>query len=370
VTTDDHALLAPYDAILVLSFGGPEGHDEVMPFLERVTAGRGIPAERLAQVAEHYHVRGGVSPINAQNRALVEALTLELAARGVDLPVRLGNRNSAPFLVDTLRELRDEGRGRILVLLTSAYSSYSSCRQYRENLADAVAELAGDGRGGSELDIDVVAPWFGLPSFAATMAGHLSSALEGSDPARTRVLHVTHSLPVTMAQSSGPPDRPDTYVAQHRDVADRVDALAARPGQAPQPSDLVYCSRSGPPHQPWLEPDVGDRIAALAGEGVSTVVLVPIGFVSDHMEVVNDLDTDAVAAGRAVGVEVRRVPTVGADPTVVSELVDLLAARAASARGHQVASPWASALPRPCSPCPGGCCPNPRAGRPALGGTD
>jgi ferrochelatase len=361
--------LAPYDGVVVLSFGGPERPEEVMPFLERVTAGRDIPPERLAEVAEHYYARGGVSPINAQGRALTAALTEELRRRGAELPVVLGNRNAAPFLVDTLRQLRDGGAARLLVLLTSAYSSYSSCRQYRENLADALAALAEDPDPAPVPEVDLVPPWFGIPAFVETTAAHLAQSLAGTDPATTRVLHVTHSLPEAMAASSGPPDGSGRYVDQHRAVMAAVDERVRYSGGASPdaPSELVHCSRSGPPHQPWLEPDVADRIRELSGEGVRTVVLVPIGFVSDHMEVVSDLDTDAVAAGREVGVEVRRVSTVGTAPALVAALVDLMADRAHQARGGAARTPWVADSARPVAPCPPGCCPNLRAVRPAVG---
>lgn len=363
--------LEPYDGILLLSFGGPEGHDEVLPFLQRVTAGRGIPDERLAEVAEHYHSRGGISPINDQNRALVAALETELATRGLDLPVRLGNRNSAPFLVDTLAQLHAAGVRRLLTVLTSAYSSYSSCRQYRENLADAVAEL-GPGVGDT-LVIDKVEPWHGLPGFVETFARGISQALGSTplDPATVRVLHVTHSIPDAMAEASGPPELRGLYVDQHERVAAVIDALVAETLGQSVDSELVYCSRSGPPRQPWLEPDVADRITALAAEGVQRVVVVPMGFVSDHMEVISDLDDDAVDAGRAAGVEVIRVATPGTDPALVRDLVDLMVDRAAQARGQsERTAGWLVAGDRRPSTCVADCCPNLRGPRASLCGAE
>lgn len=375
--------LAPYDGILLLSFGGPEGHDEVLPFLQRVTAGRGIPDARLAEVAQHYHSRDGISPINAQNRRLVAALEAALGARGIDVPVRLGNRNSAPFLVDALRELHAAGARHLLTVLTSAYSSYSSCRQYRENLADAVAELAPDV--GGELQIDKVAPWYGLPGFVQGFADGVAQALRGSDedsrsedrgssrdwPA-VRVLHVTHSIPEAMAAASGPPELRGVYVDQHERVAAVVDDLVEQALGRRVPSELVYCSRSGPPHQPWLEPDVSDRIRELAAEGVRRVVVVPIGFVSDHMEVISDLDDDAVDAGRETRVEVVRVRTPGADQALVDDLVDLMLARASQARGERppAAPGWVVPGDRRPAVCASGCCANLRGPRPALCGSE
>lgn len=356
--------LAPYDGVLLVSFGGPEGHDEVMPFLERVTAGRGIPAERLEEVASHYHRRGGISPINAQNRALVDALAAELATAGEPIPVRLGNRNSPPFLADTIQEFVAAGHKRLLAVLTSAYSSYSSCRQYRENLADAVSVVAGAG----DLVIDKIAPWHGLPAFVEITAGHVLAALADRPPHTTRVLGVTHSIPQAMNDASGPPSVRGLYLDQHERVLAAVgDRVRARHPEIPAP-ELVYCSRSGPPSQPWLEPDVSDRLRGLAQEGVRCVVLTPIGFVSDHMEVVSDLDTDAVAAGEAVGVEVIRVPTVGTDPRLVRDLVALMADRAAQARGLEVPARTILAGDQRPAECEADCCASLRGPRPALCG--
>lgn len=360
--------LRPYDAILLTSFGGPEGPDEVMPFLRRVAAGRQIPEDRLVEVAGHYHARGGVSPINAQNRALITALHAELARRGADLPIRLGNRNSAPFLRDALVDLAGAGAREILVLLTSGYSSYSSCRQYREDLADALetADLPVD----VTLRVDKVEPWFHLDGFIEASATGAAAAIPTDDPAGTVVLHVTHSLPVTMAHSSGPPDDglvEGLYVAQHRWVADRVDARVAELTGCRVASELVYCSRSGPPTQPWLEPDVCDRIRDLAAAGVRTLVIVPIGFASDHLEVLNDLDTEAVGLARGLGLHATRVATAGTSPAFVAGLVDLMGERAAAARAGVLPAPHPSGLVPPAD-CPPDCCRNPRGPRAALCG--
>ncbi|WP_409485612.1 ferrochelatase [Arsenicicoccus dermatophilus] len=359
--------VAPYDAVLVLSFGGPEQPQDVLPFLRQVTAGRGIPDERLRIVGQHYYDRGGRSPVNDLGRALVAALHAELAARGCPLPVALGNRNWAPWLVDTLRELHDRGARRVVTVVTSAYSSYSSCRQYRENLADAVATLHAEGR---ELAVDKVRVYATLPGFAATMAGLTAQVVAGLPAERlatTRVAHVTHSIPTPMQTSSGPVgDEEEGYVQQHLRVARLADeAVTARTGRQ-VPSALVYCSRSGAPGQPWLEPDVNDHLEQLAGEGVTDVVVAPVGFVSDHMEVVYDLDTEAAATAERLGLRLHRVPTVGTHPDFVAGLADLVLERAALARGEEVEAA-AVAGPALWSTCPPGCCRG-RGERPALCG--
>lgn len=319
------AALEPYDAVLLMSFGGPESADEVMPFLRRVTAGRGIPDERLAEVAEHYYAHGGRSPINDQCRALVAALTAELAARGIDLPVLWGNRNSEPYLSDVLQDARRDGRHRLVAVTTSAYPSYSSCRQYREDLGRHLP----DG-----LSVDRIAHYALTPGFQQVMVDAVSEALDTlGGPAR--VLFVTHSIPITMSQTAGPPTRPEegSYVAWHRAVADRVMAEVDPGGTIEH--ELVYCSRSGPPSQPWLEPDVNDRLTELATQGHrEDVVLAPIGFVSDHMEVLNDLDAEAVDTATGLGLSVARAATAGTAPAFVEQLVVQLLERAEAARAE------------------------------------
>jgi ferrochelatase len=340
-----------------------------MPFLRRVTAGRGIPEERLAAVAEHYHAVGGRSPINDQNRALLAALRGELAARGLDTPLLWGNRNSEPFLAGALADAHEHGLRRICVLTTSAYSCYSSCRQYRENLADAVAEL---GPAGGDLHLDKVRPYAVHPGFAATNARLVADAvrpLAGTDG--LRLLFVTHSVPDAMDDTSGPGDgEGNLYSDQHLRLARAVtDHVNAECGTALE-GELVFCSRSGPPSQPWLEPDVNDRLEELAAGGATTVVLAPVGFVSDHMEVVHDLDTEAAETCERLGLRLVRVPTTGTDPGFVAGLVDLLLERAAEARGEQVElRTWLPGDVRP-SVCAPGCCPNLRTARPALCGSD
>ncbi len=360
----------PYDAIMLLSFGGPERPEDVMPFLRRVTAGRGIPDERLESVAEHYHHFGGRSPINDQNRALLRALRAELDRREIDTPLVWGNRNFAPFVDQALEEAHDLGARRVVTVVTSAYSSYSSCRQYREDLA-AGAELAADR--GVDLAVDKVRPYCHHPGFSATNSRLVTEAVRSVRDAgdRLRLLFVTHSIPTAMDDTSGPGDGEGAlYSRQHAELAAAVtDEVRATLGLDLQ-GELVYCSRSGPPSQPWLEPDVNDRIEELAAEGAEVVVLAPIGFVSDHMEVVYDLDTEAAETAEKVGVRLVRVPTVGTDPEFVSGLVDLVLERAAEARGEapqRVAWPPGDVRPPVCEP---GCCPNLRQARPALCGSD
>jgi ferrochelatase len=368
----DNSPLAPYDGILLMSFGGPEGPDDVMPFLRNVTAGRGIPDERLAVVAEHYHSFGGKSPINEQNRALLRALRSELDRRAISVPLLWGNRNFEPFVTDTLRAAHEAGMRRVVAIVTSAYSSYSSCRQYREDLAAAALTLADEGR---EVEIDKVRPYFNHPGFSRTNARQVTEAVRalGERPdQQVRLVFVTHSISEGMDSTSGPGDgEGNAYRRQHLELAaaitEEVNATLSRRLE----HDLVYCSRSGPPTQPWLEPDINDTLRALAAEGVSTVVVAPIGFISDHMEVRFDLDTEAAQTAVAVGLQMVRVPTVGTDHEFVSGLVDLAFERAAQARsGAPVASPtWPGkeAFPAVCRP---GCCPNLRVAKPALCGSD
>jgi protoporphyrin/coproporphyrin ferrochelatase len=364
-------LLAPYDAVLLLSFGGPEAPDEVMPFLRRVTAGRGIPDERLASVAHHYDLFGGRSPINDQNRALLAALRTELDRRGIATPLLWGNRNFDPFVTDTLREAHQDGVRRVLTVVTSAYSCYSSCRQYREDLAQAVGALADEGR---DLVVDKVRPYWNHPGFARANSRLVTEAtrpLSAVPDGQLRLVFVTHSIPDGMDDTSGPGDgEGNLYRRQHLQLAgavtDEVNATLSRSLDF----EMVYCSRSGPPSQPWLEPDVNDRLEELAAEGVTDVVVAPIGFVSDHMEVKFDLDTEAAETAARVGLRMVRVPTVGTDDEFVAGLVDLALERAGQARGEAVPTPvWPGNDVRP-AVCRPGCCPNLRAAKPALCGSD
>ncbi|WP_370584437.1 ferrochelatase [Ornithinimicrobium cryptoxanthini] len=361
----------PYDAVVLVSFGGPEGPDEVMPFLRRVTRGRGIPDERLEEVAEHYHAFGGKSPINDQNRALLAALTQEFARREIHTPLLWGNRNSEPFLTDTLRAAAGEGMTRFLAITTSAYSSYSSCRQYREDIAESIDELTQEG---VPVRVDKIRQYWNHPGFSSTNARIVSEGarqLRDRTGAVPRLVFVTHSIPDAMDDTSGPGDgEGNAYSAQHEELARAITEETRATLGEDVVGELTYCSRSGPPTQPWLEPDVNDRLRELAADGVTHVVLAPIGFVSDHMEVVFDLDTEAQETAAEVGIEVLRVPTVGIDPQFVSGLTDLALERAAEARGESPDRPtWPGAQPRP-SVCAPGCCPNLRVAKPAACGSD
>ncbi|UNX54723.1 ferrochelatase [Georgenia sp. TF02-10] len=348
--------LRPYDAVLLLSFGGPEGPADVVPFLRNVTAGRGIPDERLAEVGEHYYAFGGKSPINDQNRDLLAALRGELAARGVEVPVAWGNRNWDPYLTDVLRELHDDGARRVLTLVTSAYGSYSGCRQYRENIAAALATLAGEGR---ELVVDKVRPYYNHPGFVdanvdAVVDAYASLGEAGAD---APLLLVTHSIPTAMEVASGVrAPGGSTYSAQHLDIGALVVAAAEERLGHRLDWRLAYCSRSGSPATPWLEPDVNDALAEVVAGGARAVVLAPIGFVSDHMEVIYDLDTEARETADRLGLTMARAATAGTHPRFVGGLVDLLVERAATERGEDVprvavgtAGPWHDV-------CPPGCC--------------
>ncbi|WP_315550212.1 ferrochelatase [Microbacterium aurum] len=357
-----------YDAVLLLGFGGPEGQDDVIPFLRNVTAGRGIPDERLEEVAHHYRHFGGVSPINDHNRELKAALDAELAARGLDLPVYWGNRNWMPYVADALQAAHDAGHTRLLAIATSAYSSYSSCRQYREDLADAVEATGLSGR----VEIDKVRQFFDHPGFVAPFAEGVAAGLErlhadGFGDDEIEILFSTHSIPNSDADRSGPAERDlgpgGAYVAQHTAVAE---AIVARLGTACA-WQLVYQSRSGPPQVPWLEPDINDAMAELPGRGRRAVLIVPLGFVSDHMEVLWDLDTEALETAGELGLTAIRTPTPGTHPAYVAGLVDLITERLDGTdpadRPHETAlGPWDDV-------CRPGCCENKRLGfQPALAG--
>ncbi len=357
--------LAPYDGVLLLSFGGPQDPQEVMPFLRSVTAGRGVPEERLAEVATHYEHFGGRSPIVRETRALRDALEDRLRARGLDQPVLLAGRHLAPSVLDALREAAASGLRRLVTVVTSAYPSYSSCRQYREDLAAGWEQAREEGL---DLQVDKIAPYAGTPAFRRPNRRLVVDAVRRCDlpDEELTVLFVTHSVPEVMDELSGPGDGDGhCYTAEHLRVADDVmAAVEATLGRRPA-SELVFCSRSGPPGQRWLEPDVNDRLRELAAAGTRAVVAVPVGFVSDHMEVVYDLDTEAAKTAAEVGLGFTRVATVGREPEFADGLVELLLDRAAQARGE--ASTSATGWP---SVCAAGCCPNPRTYRPALCGRD
>lgn len=357
-----------YDAIILAGFGGPEGQDDVIPFLRNVTRGRGIPDERLEEVAHHYRHFGGISPINQQNRELKAALEAELASRGIELPVIWGNRNWDPYLSEALREAHDRGFRTLIGLATSAYSSFSSCRQYREDFAIALDATGLDG----ELRIDKVRQFFDHPGFVEPFVDGVRTAVadlveRGFANDEIHVVFATHSIPTADAERSGNRQVDygpgGAYAAQHLAVAEVV----MRDAGADLGWQLVYQSRSGPPTQPWLEPDVNDVIEALPERGVKAVVIVPLGFVSDHMEVLWDLDTEAIETAEEAGLVAVRTPTPGTHPAYVRGLVDLVLERVngtptADRPALTDLGPWYDV-------CRPGCCENVRAGfKPAIAG--
>ncbi|HEX7745067.1 MAG TPA: ferrochelatase [Micromonosporaceae bacterium] len=308
-----------YDALVVVSFGGPEHPDDVLPFLANVTRGRGVPPERLAEVAEHYQHFGGISPINQQCRDLLDAIRADFAAHGLDLPVYWGNRNWHPMLADTVAQMRDDGVRRALAFVTSAYGGYSSCRQYQEDIAAARAAV-----GPSAPVIDKLRQFWDHPGFVEPHAEAVRAALAtlgAARPATTRLVFTAHSIPLSAAAAAGPEG--GRYEAQLRETAGLVAAAAA----PDLPYDLVWQSRSGPPRVPWLEPDINDHLAALADAGTTAVVVSPVGFVSDHLEVVWDLDTEAVATAKRVGLDFVRAATPGTHPRFVAMVRELVAER-------------------------------------------
>ncbi|UTX52412.1 ferrochelatase [Leucobacter aridicollis] len=323
------ALAAPYDALLLCSFGGPNGPDDVLPFLRNVTVGKNIPEDRLVEVGEHYGHFEGKSPINEQNLDLLRALQVELERRGIELPVVWGNRNWHPYTVDTLRDAVAFGAKRVLTIVTSAYASYSGSRQYREHLAAAVADL-----GDAAPEIDIVRPFFNDPGFVAANADAIAEAAVKLDGglAGAHVVYVTHSIPDTMQDASA--ETGPGYREQHEDVLATINALLAGDVAPAFESSLAYCSRSGDPRTPWLEPDVNDHLEELAKQGVRKVVIAPIGFISDHMEVAFDLDTEAMETAGELGIQAVRADTVGVRDKFVSGLVDLVVERAARERGE------------------------------------
>jgi len=336
------------EALLLLSFGGPECDDDVMPFLENVTRGRGIPRERLAEVAEHYHHFGGVSPINDQNKALLAALEDGLRTAGIDLPVYWGNRNWAPYVEDVWQQMADDGIEHAYVLATSAYASFSGCRQYHEDVARARAAMSGDAGAAGGPTAEKLPHYFDAEGFVQANADALAAALAGlPDELRdgARLVATAHSIPDSMAAVAGPDGH--AYEAElqaaARQVVDRV-----APGRA---VDLVWQSRSGPPSVPWLEPDVNDHLKALAEAGEQAVLLFPVGFVSDHLEVIWDLDNEAKETAEELGLAFARAATAGTHPAFVGSLVELLAERRAGG------------APRLGTNCPASCCfvpPRPR----------
>jgi protoporphyrin/coproporphyrin ferrochelatase len=314
--------MRPYDAFLLISFGGPEGEDEVIPFLENVTRGRNIPRERLAEVGEHYFLFGGVSPINQQCRDLLAAITTDFDANGIDLPIYWGNRFWEPMLTDTLAQMKKDGVRRVLALPTSAYCNWSTRTAYHEDIGRALAELGEDAP-----EVDLIRPFYDHPGFIDPLVEHTRASLDkltADQREGVRLLFSAHSIPSAMAEASGGPGHgfgPEgAYGAQLAEVARLVVERLDRA----YPYELVYQSRSGPPSQPWLEPDVNDRMKELAAEGVPAVVVVPHGFVSDHMEVKFDLDVEAHQTAEKLGIGYERALSPGTHPAFVAMVSDLV----------------------------------------------
>jgi protoporphyrin/coproporphyrin ferrochelatase len=349
-----------YDAFLLVSFGGPEGPDDVLPFLANVTRGRNVPPERLASVAEHYHAFGGVSPINQQNRDLLAAVRADFEAAGLALPLYWGNRNWTPYLADTVRQMAQDGVRRAVAFVTSAYSSYSSCRQYLDDIERARAAVGPDAP-----RIDKLRRFFNHPGFIEPFAANARAAL-ATHPAEVReeaqLVFTAHSIPAAMAESSGVPGGRGRYVAELTEAA-RLIAERARAGT--HPWSLAYQSRSGPPSQPWLEPDVRDHLGDLAKSGTQAVVVIPVGFVSDHMEVRHDLDVEAAATADSLGLAFARAATPGTSPrfaSMVTELVQerLTAPDTAAPDSTVPDNPALGDMGVPSQTCPADCCGGPR----------
>jgi ferrochelatase len=370
-----------YDAFLLLSFGGPEGPDDVLPFLENVTRGRGVPRERLTEVAGHYHACGGVSPINAQCRDMLEAIGTAFTAGGIDLPLYWGNRNWQPFIEDTVRQMKADGVERAIAFATSAYSSYSACRQYLDDIDRAVAAV-----GPGAPRIDKIRPYFNHPGFIEPFAANVEAALAelpAEARAGARLVFTAHSVPVGMAAASGsrsdrtavPGAAGGRYAAELRE-ASRL--ISERVRGAALPFDLVFQSRSGPPSVPWLEPDVNDHLAALAkgtlsdgtvlpGGPPTGVVVVPVGFVSDHMEVVHDLDVEAAETAASLGLPLARAKAPGPAPRFAGMVRELVSARVTGAEPEALGDFGPALFAGEAMSCPADCCRYApvRPGRPA-----
>ncbi|WP_282784561.1 ferrochelatase [Nocardia sp. CC201C] len=336
------------DALLLLSFGGPERPEDVMPFLENVTRGRGVPPERLAEVAEHYMHFGGVSPINALNRDMIKAIEAEFATRGIELPVYFGNRNWHPMVEETVERMRADGVRSALVFPTSAWGGYSGCRQYHEDIARARAAVA------DAPQLVKLRQFFDHPLFVAAVADGIRAAL-GALPDdrrdRARLVFTAHSIPVSADNAAGPPGEGGLYSAQ---VAEAARLAAAAVGI--DEFDVVWQSRSGPPQVPWLEPDIVDHLDALHERGVDAVVVCPVGFVSDHLEVIWDLDNEAKARADEYGMAFARAATPGTDPRfadMVAALVEEYRSGAEPVRSSAMTALGCTTNGAPCVP---GCC--------------
>jgi ferrochelatase len=335
-----------YDAVLVVSFGGPEGPADVLPFLENVLRGKNVPRQRILAIAEHYDRFGGISPLNAQNRALVTALQQELDTHGPSLSVYWGNRNWHPFLADTLAKMSRHGIRRALAFFTSAYSSYSSCRQYLEDI-----ERARENVGPQAPQVEKLRAYYNHPGFIGPMVERVRAALDqlpADRRAAAQVIYTAHSIPVAMADAC-------SYVAQLREASRLVSEALGVEGHR-----LAYQSRSGPPQQPWLEPDVSDLLRQAHVAGRSDVVLVPIGFLSDHIEILWDLDIEARALGEQLGLRMVRAATVGSHPDFVRMIRELIEERTQGAPKRALGNLGPSH-----DLCPADCCPRASTGSPA-----
>jgi ferrochelatase len=318
-----HGFKTHYDALLVVSFGGPEGMDDVIPFLENVLRGRNVPRERMLQVAHHYEMFGGVSPINQQNRELIAALGRELESNGPPLPIYWGNRNWHPLLPDTLRKMASDGVRNALAFVTSAYSSYSSCRQYLQNIADAQAQV-----GPTAPRVEKLRVFYNHPLFIQANVDHIRDAwAQVNDPESAHLVFTAHSIPESMAAKCD-------YAMQLEQTATLIaEALNTKNWE------LVYQSRSGSPSQPWLGPDICDHVKTLREAGVKEIVVAPIGFVSDHMEVVYDLDVEARRVAEEIGMNLMRARTAGTHPAFVRMIRELMLERINDVVPKNICSP-------------------------------
>lgn len=335
--------MADYDAILIVAFGGPEKRDDVMPFLENVLRGRNVPRERMLEVAEHYYHFGGKSPINDQVRELIAVLEPELRQHEIDLPIYWGNRNWHPLLPDVMQQMVDDGVKNCLALVLAGYSSYSSCRQYRENII-AAQESTGE----ATPHVDKIRVFYNHPDFIAANVERVRDAIESLPEAAGDSFHIAytaHSIPNSMA------DQCD-YARQLEETARLVSESLDIPADRWQ---LVYQSRSGRPQDPWLEPDICDHIDVLAADGVQHVVVSPIGFLSDHLEVMFDLDEEARQQAEKHGISFARAGTVGTHPRFVAMLHELIEERLGRREGRQAIGQFAASH----DVCPVDCCPAP-----------
>ncbi|MQA08761.1 MAG: ferrochelatase [Pseudonocardiaceae bacterium] len=335
-----------HDALLWLSFGGPEGPEEVRPFLENVTRGRGVPPERLDEVERHYQHFGGVSPINALNRAAIDAVRTELAAGGIELPVYFGNRNWHPMVADTVRRMADDGVRRALVFCTSAYGGYSACRQYDEDVARARAAV-----GDEAPELVKLRQFFDHPLFVEMFADAVR-AVRAELPDDARVVFTAHSVPVAADVAAGPPGSGGHRYS--RQVTEAARLVADSLGVAEH--DVVWQSRSGPPHVPWLEPDIVDHLDTLRDKGVRAVAVCPIGFVSDHLEVIWDLDNEASDRADELGMAYGRAGTPGSDPRFAELVVELVREHVAGAPVRALSGFPSAGCTVNGAPCAYGCC--------------